>query len=119
MGIVSPFTETIAEMTQKEEKLTSIKAEKRARQLLQLQNITQLLPAPCKALHELQAVDMYPKQSVKPKDHTEGMSQQQKAFYNANVACASLSDVCVDISGQSSCGRYGNCDSRHDCLSIK
>lgn len=106
-------------MTKTEEELASMEAEKKARQLLQLQKITQLLPTPCKALHELQVLGMYPKQCVKAKDHTEGMSQQQKAFYDANVSCASLSDLCVGTMGQSSCVRYGNGDSRHYCISIK
>ncbi|XP_075547109.1 uncharacterized protein LOC142580148 isoform X2 [Dermacentor variabilis] len=105
-GIVSPFTETLAEMAKSEADLDSIEAEKKAKQLLQLQKITQLLPAPCKALHELQVFGMYPKQIVKPTDHIEGMTQQQKAFYNANIACGSLADLCVATMGQSSCVRY-------------
>nr|XP_050039148.1 uncharacterized protein LOC126536286 isoform X1 [Dermacentor andersoni] len=93
-------------MAKSEADLDSIEAEKKAKQLLQLQKITQLLPAPCKALHELQVFGTYPKQIVKPKDHVEGMTQQQKTFYDANIACESLADLCVATMGQSSCVRW-------------
>ncbi|XP_049518712.1 uncharacterized protein LOC119440104 [Dermacentor silvarum] len=105
-GIVSPFTEALQEMARSEADLISIEAEQEARRVSQLEKIIQLLPAPCNALHVLQISGTYPKLSVAAKDYVQLMTQEQKEFYQTNIVCESLSDLCVATMGQSSCLRW-------------
>lgn len=117
-GIVSPFTEALQEMARSEADLISIEAEQEARRVSQLEKIIQLLPAPCNALHVLQISGTYPKLSVAAKDYVQLMTQEQKEFYQTNIVCESLSDLCVATMGQSSCLRYGNISDRGHCCSL-
>ncbi|KAH7933560.1 hypothetical protein HPB49_013918 [Dermacentor silvarum] len=105
-GTVSPFTEALQEMARSEADLISIEAEQEARRVSQLEKIIQLLPAPCNALHVLQISGTYPKLSVAAKDYVQLMTQEQKEFYQTNIVCESLSDLCVATMGQSSCLRW-------------
>ncbi|XP_049514038.1 uncharacterized protein LOC119466117 [Dermacentor silvarum] len=105
-GIVSPFTEALQEMARSEADLISIEAEQESRRVSQLEKIIQLLPAPCNALHVLQISGTYPKLSVAAKDYVQLMTQEQKEFYQTNIVCESLSDLCVATMGQSSCLRW-------------
>lgn len=105
-------------MARSEADLISIEAEQEARRVSQLEKIIQLLPAPCNALHVLQISGTYPKLSVAAKDYVQLMTQEQKEFYQTNIVCESLSDLCVATMGQSSCLRYGNISDRGHCCSL-
>ncbi|KAL1475030.1 hypothetical protein MTO96_037587 [Rhipicephalus appendiculatus] len=105
-GILSPFTETLKEMARSEADLISIEAEEEARRVSQLEKVTRLLPAPCKALHVLQMSGTYPKQHVAAKDYVQLMTQEQKEFYQRHIVCESPSDLCRATMGQSSCVRW-------------
>ncbi|KAL1486334.1 hypothetical protein MTO96_009318 [Rhipicephalus appendiculatus] len=97
---------TLKEMARSEADLISIEAEEEARRVSQLEKVTRLLPAPCKALHVPQMSGTYPKQHVAAKDYVQLMTQEQKEFYQRHIVCESPSDLCRATMGQSSCVRW-------------
>ncbi|XP_075560580.1 uncharacterized protein LOC142592791 [Dermacentor variabilis] len=108
-GIESPFTTVLKEMEKSEAEIRRGEIlhqifEKDRRALLH-QKLNILLKSPHRPLHMLGVLGDFPKVTIAPRNHLQGLTPEERAFYNNFVVCESVNELCVLTAGQSSCPR--------------